>query len=107
MRTDVGWCDPPEPPFGPPNNNLLSPVLAKEGLRAFVPGPVCRSMMDATSTLVGIRGRQHLVTLTEPLLRSTLLKQNTADLERLQEIMETGRDRAAKAEIDEWTVPTG
>ncbi len=35
------------------------------------------------------------VTLTEPLLRSTLLSHNIADLERLKEIMETGRDRVA------------
>ena len=35
------------------------------------------------------------VTITEPLLRSTLLKQNTADLIRLKEIMESGRDRIA------------
>lgn len=37
------------------------------------------------------------VKVTEPLLRSTLLKQNMADLERLKEIMESGRDRRPSA----------
>ena len=41
------------------------------------------------------RSNSFWVSLSEPLLRLTLLKQNTDDLERLKEIMESGRDRAS------------